>query len=421
MKRIIFFLLLISTLTTEAKSQSFTLDMCYAKAIEYSTISAQRMLQNEIASANIKSVSSNYLPQADLNAQATYQSDVTSLPITLPNITIPTLPQDQYKATIDLQQLIWDGGYIANQKEVYRKNLDIENSKIDLSQSNLKDRVNSIYLGILLLEDNISLIELQNQTINGNISLMRERLTNGVVMKSNVDILEVEQMKIEQRLLEARYNRKVLIAQLSALLGENINESAKFEIPQVTYVNYGLDSKRPEYGLFSAQRASMAATSAMLGTKNMPKIAAFAQGGYGRPGLNMLSPNFDSYFIVGARLTVPLTKWTATRHEKRVIASQESLIDQQQEDFTRNNRAQIVNQISEIEKYRELIESDKAIVEKHRQITISEQEKMLNGVSTSQDYITEFNAENQAELSQKLHEIQLIQAIINYNSLTGNN
>ena len=199
MKRIIFFLLLISTLTTEAKSQSFTLDMCYAKAIEYSTISAQRMLQNEIASANIKSVSSNYLPQADLNAQATYQSDVTSLPITLPNITIPTLPQDQYKATIDLQQLIWDGGYIAYQKEVYRKHLDIENSKIDLSQSNLKDRVNSIYLGILLLEDNISLIELQNQTINGNISLMRERLTNGVVMKSNVDILEVEQMKIEQR------------------------------------------------------------------------------------------------------------------------------------------------------------------------------------------------------------------------------
>ena len=41
--------------------------------------------------------------------------------------------------------------------------------------------------------------------------------------------------------------------------------------------------------------------------KNNPKFGAFAQGGFGRPGFNMLSNAFQPFFIGGIRLQVPLT------------------------------------------------------------------------------------------------------------------
>jgi uncharacterized protein (DUF3084 family) len=96
------------------------------------------------------------------------------------------------------------------------------------------------------------------------------------------------------------------------------------------------------------------------------------------------------------------------------------LVDAQKEDFARNNKMQIAQQTNEIDKYKQLIDKDKEIVAKRTGIKETESVKLANGVSTSNDYVTELNAENQAMLNLKLHEIQLMQSIINYNSLKGN-
>jgi hypothetical protein len=57
----------------------------------------------------------------DLNAQATYQSDVTSLPISLPNVTVNPPNKDQYRATVDVNQLIYNGGPMPLLKSKKRK------------------------------------------------------------------------------------------------------------------------------------------------------------------------------------------------------------------------------------------------------------------------------------------------------------
>jgi hypothetical protein len=57
----------------------------------------------------IEAINKAKLPKIDLNAQATYQSDVTSLPISLPNVTVNPPNKDQYRATVDVQ-LIYNGG-----------------------------------------------------------------------------------------------------------------------------------------------------------------------------------------------------------------------------------------------------------------------------------------------------------------------
>jgi len=404
--------------TFAQQPDSLTLDQCYTLAIEYSTISSQKTLQQQIAEANRKTANSGWLPQASLNGQASYQSDVTK--ISIPGMNVESLSKDQYKGTLDLTQVLYDGGYISRQKKLYEAGLQVEQVKLDLSQQQLKERVNSLYLSILLLNENIRLVEILNKDIATNIDKLSAMLKNGVALKSNVDILEAEQMKAEQKLIELRMNKKSTIEMLAILLGKGFSEDTKFISPMMVANTSDTVSNRPEYKLFDLQKSSLQSHSALINTKNSPKLYLFATEGYGRPNLNMLSNDFKWYGIAGVKLSIPLTNWTSTRHERKVVTYQQSLVDAQKEDFARNNKMQINQQVNEIDKYKQLIEKDKAIVAKRTEIKETESVKLANGVSTSNDYVTELNAENQAMLNLKLHEVQLMQAIINFNSLKGN-
>jgi outer membrane protein TolC len=285
----------------------------------------------------------------------------------------------------------------------------------------LKERINGLYLSVLLINENIRLVELLKTDLSANIQKLSAMLTNGVALKSNVDVLEAEQMKADQKLIELSSNKKSTIEMISVLVGKRLPENTVFIQPVSVPDTRDTVSQRPEYKLFDSQKASLENQSLLISTKNMPKLYLFANGGYGRPGLNMLSNNFAWYGLGGIKLSIPLTSWTSTRHEKQVVIYQQSIIDSKKEDFSRNNHMQINQQLNEIDKYKKLIEVDKEIITKRTGIKETEAAKLANGVSTSNDYITELNAENQAMLNLKVHQIQLIQSIINYNAFKGNN
>ncbi len=419
MKNVLLGILLCAPIT--GWTQSISLDQCIKKAVEYSTISTQRAIHSDIAVTTKKSTSAAYIPQIDIQAQATYQSDVTSSPISIPGYDIPILSKDQYRATVDLQQLIYDGGYAARQKKVIESTLKTEEYQLDITQSTLKDRVSEVYLGILLSDANLNIIGITLKDLNQTISLLENQAKEGVTLKSNLDILIAERLKIEQRLIEAQSNRWQLVQLLSTLIGEEISTQIVFIRPAVSAQSYTRESKRPEYHLFEAQCHKIEAQAKVIKSQNMPKIYAFASTGYGRPAYNMFKNEFDKMYQIGARLSVPLTRWATTKHETRTLASRKRLVEQQQIEFTRTNRAEIINQIAEIEKFQKLINTDVAIVAKRNEVTFSQQQRLQNGVITSNDYLTDLNAESQSLLTQQLHEIQLLQAQITYNSLIGQN
>ena len=66
---------------------------------------------------NLENAVRGYLPQFALSAKASYQSDVTELPITIPGVDIKGMAKDQYQVMLELQQQIWDGGGIRMQKK----------------------------------------------------------------------------------------------------------------------------------------------------------------------------------------------------------------------------------------------------------------------------------------------------------------
>src|SRR5438045_2555020 len=89
-----------------------TLEQCYEQSRKNYPLIKQKELIDQSKEYSIANVHSGYLHQFSLDAQDTYQYDVTLVPIDLPGLSIKPLSKDQYKIYGEVSQTILDGGTI---------------------------------------------------------------------------------------------------------------------------------------------------------------------------------------------------------------------------------------------------------------------------------------------------------------------
>lgn len=412
-------LLLVSNLLLSQDKPRLALEQCYQFASTNSSLAQQKKLTIVAGNLSEKNQNLKWLPQIDLNAQGTYQSAVTSLPVKLPGVTIDELSKDQYKATLDLIQPIYDGGLIAQQKKLQRVTTGIESQKIEIDLYQLRSKVNSYFFTALLMEENIRLTNLVKEDLDNNIKKMAAQAENGISTNSNVDVLKAERLKAEQRTIEYNALKKEAIEMLEILIGTSIDKNTLFIKPSPVAEITGESFTRPELKLFDFQKQQLFQQTKLINAKANPKFSFFANGGYGKPGLNQLKNEFQWYYITGLKLNIPIMSHFTKQKEKSVLKIQQQIVEQQKESFLNINRQLLIQQKNEMEKYRQLVETDGAIVNLRKKIKETASVKLQNGIITSSDFITELNAENQSMLTQKLHEIQYLQAQYNYKLILG--
>lgn len=421
MKRIILFLtawLLAACSVSAQSARTLTLEQCYDLLAKTSPLAQQKALTITAGNLAEKNLNLKWLPQADLNAQATYQSDVTSVRIKLPNLSIDEPSKDQYKGTLDLVQPVFDGGVTGTQKKIQRATTNIESQKVEVDLYQLRSRVNTYFFTALLMDENIRIMELTKADLENNIRKVSAQATNGIATNSNVDVLKAELLKVSQRIIEYQANRKSAIEMLEVLTGSPIDANASFVKPAML-ADKDETISRPELKLFDYQKQQFRLQSRLIQAKANPKVSLFGTGGYGRPGLNMLKNDFQWYYLGGVKLSIPITGQFTRQREMKVMRMQEQIVEKQREAFLSNNRQLQVQQKNELEKYGQLIGSDAEIVGLRTKIKENASVRLANGIITSSDYITELNAENQAMLAQKLHEVQWLQAQYNYKLIIG--
>lgn len=421
MKRIILFLtawLLAACSVSAQSARTLTLEQCYDLLAKTSPLAQQKALTITAGNLAEKNLNLKWLPQADLNGQATYQSDVTSVPIKLPNLAIDEPSKDQYKGTLDLVQPVFDGGVTGTQKKIQRATTNIESQKVEVDLYQLRSRVNTYFFTALLMDENIRIMELTKADLENNIRKVSAQATNGIATNSNVDVLKAELLKVSQRIIEYQANRKSAIEMLEVLTGSPIDANASFVKPAML-ADKDETISRPELKLFDYQKQQFRLQSRLIQAKANPKVSLFGTGGYGRPALNMLKNEFQWYYLGGVKLSIPITGQFTRQREMKVMRMQEQIVEKQREAFLSNNRQLQVQQKNELEKYGQLIGSDAEIVGLRTKIKENASVRLANGIITSSDYITELNAENQAMLAQKLHEVQWLQAQYNYKLIIG--
>lgn len=399
--------------------QRLTLEEVYQLAYRKYPVIRQRDLVKQTAVLSVENLNKGYLPQITIGGQASYQSDVTKVSVPLPGINIPSPSKDQYKITAEALQVLYDGGIIKQQKETQRLTADAEEQKVEVELYKLKERLNQLYLGILYLEEQLKQLDLLRKDIEMGIRRVEAQVQNGVALKSNLNVLKAELLKNDQRLIEIRSSRKSFIDMLALFIGSTIDEQVILEEPAPSPNLLQNDIKRPELQLYTSQGKILDQQQHLIRARTLPKTSLFIQGGYGRPGLNMLENKFDWFYIGGLRFNWSLGGYYTNKKEIQLTEINKRIIDIQKETFILNTNTLLVQQLGEINKLEKLIASDQEIIDLRIQIKDAAKAQLENSVITANDYLREVNAEDQARQALITHQIQLLQARINYQTISG--
>src|SRR5690606_35522556 len=286
-------------------------------------------------------------------------------------------------------QSITDLFTIKDQKEYINTNSEIETQKTEVELYKLRERINNLYFGILLIDAQIQQTELLKKDIQSGIEKTNVAIANGVALKSTVDNLKAELLKTEQRTIELKAIRKGYADMLALFIGNPIDENTVLEKPQRQMLTRTIN--RPELKLFDLQKKSFDVQEKLITAKNLPRLSVFFQGGIGRPGLNMLDNDLRSYYIGGLRLTWNITGFYTYKNEKKMLANNQSLIDIERETFLFNINLILKQHNADIIKMQELIETDKSIVTLRENVKNTTQNQLQYGTATTNDYLIAVN------------------------------
>lgn len=393
-----------------------TLEQCYDLARKNYPLIRQKELLVRSMEYTIANANTAYLPQVTIYGQATYQSDVTRIPGPSP---FEPLSKDQYKVYAELTQTIYDGGTTKGQTTVQQANTLVEQQKTEVELYKVKDRINQLFFGILLTEAQLNQIALLHDDLTNSLVKMESAIKNGTAFKTNADILQAEIFKADQRTIEMKAARKGYLEMLSQFINIPLAEETKLEKPVVLSAETS-EVKRPELQLFKFQQELLQAQYQANQTRNMPRLGFFVQGGYGRPGLNVLKNQFDTYYLGGLRLSWALSGFYNSRRDRELLDVNNQLVGTQTDLFLFNTNLSLRQQNQEVTKLRDLIVVDSKIIDLRTRIKTTAKAQHENGVISTNDLLREINAEDTARQNLLLHEIQLMLAQYNYQSTTGN-
>lgn len=398
-----------------------SIDDCYKKAQANYPQVKQYGLIEQSKEFNLSNANKGYLPQVSFSAKATYQSAVTKLPITLPNVTIEGLNKDQYQSVVEVNQSVWDGGVIRNQKKITEASSAVDKQKLDVDMYAINDRVNQLFFGILLLDEQIKQNLLLQDELKRNYNQISAYITNGIANQADLDAVKVNQLSTAQRKVELDATRKAYREMLSALIGEEIKEGISLVKPSFAEeASLSSTVNRPELRLFEAQSNLFETQKNLVDAKNLPKIGVFVQGGYGNPGLNMLKNEFTPYYIAGARLSWNFGSLYTKKNDKKLLDNNLQNVAIQKETFLFNTNLKMTQQSNEIDKIKQLMRDDDEIIRLRTNIKKASEVKVEHGTLSVTDLLRDINSEDQAKQSKVLHEIQLLISIYNYKNSTNN-
>lgn len=412
-------LVLLLVLADAAFAQTYTLQQVQELSRQNYPLIKQKELIQQTREISITNLQKGFLPQFALNGQATYQSDVTRVKIPVPGVNIEPLSQDQYRVVADVNQTLYDGGIIKQQKNIQQLNAGVEEQRLEVQLYTLRERINTIYLGILFIDDQLQQTDLVQKDIATGIKKVEAQIANGVAFKSYLNTLKAELLKAEQRSIELTATRTALVETLGLFINQTIATDALFERPVVNSFTSDESVTRPELNFYKAQQKLFDGQYGLIQARNQPKASLFFQGGYGRPGLNLLENRFAFFYTTGLRFNWNFGGLYTAKKEKELIEINKKNIALQQDAFLLNTNTQLKQQQGEINKIVLLIQKDDEIIDLRKKVKEASNAQLENGVITANDYLREVNAEDQARQTRILHQTQLLQAKINYLNIQG--
>lgn len=413
MKKLISLLVVLVASLSNAQDK-LTLDACYQLVTKNYPLAKQAELLKLKNEFETEAIQKEKLPKIDWNAQATYQSDVTEVPI----MTIEPLNNDQYRTTVDVNQLIYNGGLIDANAKLKESQTKTQQQQVEVALHQLKFKINYYYFSILVLQERENILKSKQEQLVLKINEIKTGVKFGAILPSSEKVLEAENLKLKQQLAEIYSDKIKLLQNLAALTFTPISATTVLEKPEVIN-EFSAENQRPELLLYDLQTEQIESSASVL-TKNLfPKINAFGFAGYGNPGLNMLDNSFQPFYMLGIRANWNVFDWNKTKTEKEALLVSKEIVASEKETFQLNAQMQLQEFKNDITKAESILISDAEIIQLRMDVLKSSDSQLKNGVITSSEYIIDFTNLYEAKINQKVHEIQLELAKANYQITKG--
>ena len=368
----------------------------------------------------LENASKAWLPQVSAGLQATWQTDVVAYPdvlkemLTLRGVEMKGMDKLQYKASVDVRQMIWDGGRVSAQKEIAKAESEEARRANDVELYQLQGRVDQLYFSILLLEEQEATITQTITLLSSNLDKVKSLVRNGAAMQSDADAVEVELLSTQQQLQSVKRS----ITSFKQILGIYIGQKGDYELEEpieiaVTPSNEA--NHRPEYLLMSAREATLDAKLKEIKASCMPQIGAFAQGYYGYPGLNFMDammnrkPTLNA--IIGISASWNISSFYTKKNRQLTLATAADRIEVAKEKLQFNTDIQADQQRNEISRLREISVTDKDITALRTRVRIASEAKLREGVVEPTDLLLRITEEKNSIIAANMHRIQYLQAI----------
>lgn len=412
--RLTFVLLMLPILSNA--QQTLSLENCYDLVNKNYPLAKQTELLQQKSIFEMDALNKGKLPKIDLNAQGTYQSAVTGLPIPLPNVT--PINKDQYRATLDLNQLIYNGGMIDANVKLKEAQTKTQKQQVEVSLYQIKTKINQLFFSVLLLQERKAILISKQDQLVSKINEVKTGVKFGAILPASEKVLEAENLKIKQQLVEIQFDKKRLLENLSSITFSTIDDNTNLVQPMIAN-DFSTENNRPELKLFDLQSKQIDVSKEIISKNNLPKINAFGQAGYGNPGLNMLDNSFQTFYMLGLKANWNLFDWNKSKTEKQALSVSAAIVSTEKETFLLNNTLQLQEMENEIHKIEAIINTDSEIISLREAVVKSSDSQLKNGVITSSEFLVEFTNLYEAKTNQKLHKIQLDLAKANYKVSKG--
>ena len=413
-KTITLFLALVSYAPCFAQ---LSIEACYEKARANYPLIKQYGLIEKTKEYNLSNAAKGYLPQVTFSAQATYQSDVTEIPIDLDaigltGVKIPSVSQDQYKMELALSQTLWDGGAIRSERKALHTQAEVDQRDMDVNMYTINERVNQLYFGVLLADAQLEQNKVLQAELRRSCEQVSSYIKNGIAQQSDLDAIRVDLLKAKQTEAQFEHTKRAYREMLSRLIGEEIGEETRLVKPEAVRP-LTKENNRPELELYQAQIRNLWAQDSRITAGMMPKLGLFVTGGYGKPGLDMFEDNFKAYYLAGVRLSWNLGSLYTRKNDRRKIQTGIRSIETQRETFLFNTSLDVAQRNATIDKYIDQLKYDDEIIALRGSVKRASEAKMANGTLSGTDLTRDIHAEQSAIQDKILHEIELLMAIYN--------
>jgi outer membrane protein TolC len=396
-------------------ADSLTLASLRAEALRIDPRQRQLGLQARAANLRLQNIDAERRPSLTLDGQGQYQSSVIRIPVSVPNVSIPTPPHDTYDAHLGVQQSLYDPT-LAPRRNVERAQLAESQAQTRTTLFSLRQEINEAFYSAAVIDRRIAEIDGAVTDLSARLRETVTKLREGTALPGDTAAIAATLLQRRQDRMQLEGDRSAALARLSELVGRPVDASSALIVPNdsatVVAVMQALDTlrARPEYAQFAASRERLASQVAVEAAREKPRVSLFGRVGYGKPGLDMLSSDFQGYWLGGLQVHWTPWTWGTTSRDREVNEIQREIVTTNEDAFRRALERNVQQSIATIARLDSALVLDDQVVRLRETIDAETRAKLREGVVTAAEYVDKSTDLLTARLVRIQHRVELAQA-----------